>query len=200
MKFWERLVKYFFSGLAILLPIFITAWLTYLIFSFADGFLGKSITAITGIYFPGLGIVASVMLIFAVGYLASYVLGKRIIRLGERILSNLPIVNSIYSSVKQINDILFLQKETQAFRRVCAVEYPRKGVYSIGFVTGEGVHAIKRKSGKEHLNVFIPTTPSPATGFMVVVPKKEVMMLDISLEDALKLIVSGGVLNPPRAK
>lgn len=193
---WEKVVTYFLSGLITLLPVFITIWLVWILFSLADGLLGGIISQVLGFYFPGLGLLTVLVLTIIVGYLTTYVFGKRLVHLGERLLYKLPLVNTIYSSVKQVNEILFLQKETGAFRRVCAVEYPRKGIYSIGFVTGLGVPQIKKKYKREFLNVFVPTTPSPATGFMVVVPSREVIMLDMSLEEAAKLIVSGGVLNP----
>lgn len=192
---WERIGKYFLNGLMALLPAFITIWLCWIIFSFADGFLGGIISTVTGFYFPGLGILAALTLILLVGYLTTYVFGKRILLRGERLLYKLPLINAIYSSTKQINKILFLQKETKAFRRACAVEYPRRGIYSIGFVTGPGVPEIKKRKKREYLNVFIPNTPTPATGFMIVVPANEVIMLDMRLEDAVKLIISGGVLS-----
>jgi uncharacterized membrane protein len=191
---WEKLGKYFLNGLMALLPVFITAWLSWLLFIFADGFLGGIISTTTGFYFPGLGILAALLLILFAGFLTTYVFGKRLLRQGERILYKLPFVNAIYSSTKQVNKILFLQKETKAFRRACAVQYPRKGIYSIGFVTGPGIPEIKKRNKREYLNVFIPNTPTPATGFMIVVPASEVIMLDMPLEDALKLVVSGGVL------
>jgi len=191
---WERIGKYFLNGLMALLPAFITIWLCWIIFSFADGFLGGIISTVTGFYFPGLGILTALTLILLVGYLTTYMFGKRMLLRGERLLYKLPLINAIYSSTKQINKILFLQKETKAFRRACAVEYPRRGIYSIGFVTGPGVPEIKKRKKKEYLNVFIPNTPTPATGFMIVVPTNEVIMLDMRLEDAVKLIISGGVL------
>jgi len=191
---WEKLGKYFLNGLIAMLPVFVTVWLSWIIFTFADGFLGGFISSTTGFYFPGVGILAALVLILFVGFLTTYVFGKRVLRRGERILYKLPLINALYSSIKQINRILFLQKETKAFRRACAVEYPRKGIYSIGFVTGPGVPDIKKKNRREYINVFIPNTPTPATGFMIVVPASEVIMLDMKLEDAVKLIVSGGVL------
>jgi len=197
---WKSFGRYFLNGLITLLPAFVTIWLVWLIFTFADGFLGGMIAASTGFYFPGLGILVALALILFVGFLTTYVLGKRILWRLEKILYRLPLVNAIYSSMKQVNKILFLQKETKAFRRACAVQYPRKGIYSIGFVTGEGVPEIKRRNKREYLNVFIPNTPTPATGFMIVVPASEVIMLDMKLEDAVKLIVSGGVLSTRRMR
>lgn len=191
-----RLSKYFFNGLATLIPIVVTIWLLTIIFTFLDGILGPIIGRLLGIQIPGMGILSALFFILIVGYITTYVFGKRIVSFGEHILYRLPLVNALYSSIKQINEILFLQKETHAFRRVCAVEYPRKGIYSIGFITGKGIQKVKEKSKKEHVSVFIPTSPTPATGFMIMVPTKDVIVLDMRLEDAIKLIVSGGVLNP----
>jgi len=193
---WRRLGRYFFNGLMAILPLYITIWLLVSIFKFLDGILGRYIASIIGYKIPGLGILVSLIFILVFGYLATALFTRRILRFVEKLLYKLPIINTVYSSVKQINRIIFLQKETKAFKRVCAVEYPRKGIYSIGFVTGKGIPQIRGKRRKEYLNVFIPTSPTPATGFMIVVPAKDVIMLDIKIDDALKLIISGGVLTP----
>lgn len=193
----QMLSKYFFSGLFTLLPVFITLWLLWLLFNFVDNILGSIIEFFLGFYIPGLGLIASLLLAVFIGYLTTNVFGKKIVQIGEKILYKLPLVNFIYSSVKQLNDMVFLQKETRAFRRVCAIEWPRKGLFAIGFITGEGVAEIENNQQKKMVNVFVPNTPSPATGFIACVPENELIMLDMRLEDAVKLIVSGGVLTPP---
>ncbi|MFH1760795.1 MAG: DUF502 domain-containing protein [bacterium] len=193
----KLLSKYFFSGLFTLLPILITIWLIWFLFNYVDGFLLSIFSPILGFKFPGLGLISLFILSSTIGYLTTYIFGKKILGFGEKLLTKVPLINAVYSSVKQINDMLFLQKETRAFKRACAVEYPRKGIYSIGFITGEGLHEIKEHTHKKYVNIFIPTSPTPATGFMIAVQEEEIILLDISIEDAIKLIVSGGVLTPP---
>ena len=178
-----------------LLPLVITIWLLYSIFTFLDGILGGYISKIIGRHIPGLGILVSFVFVIIFGYLATAIFTRRILRFGENLLYKLPLINMVYSSVKQINRLLFLQKKTRAFKRVCAVEYPRKGIYALGFVTGEGIRELKRKR-KDLINIFIPSSPTPATGYTIIVPKRDVIMLDMKIDDAIKLIVSGGVLTP----
>lgn len=199
-RIWGSITKSFFRGLAVLLPLFLTIWLSLLLFNFADSILGDIISSVIGEKIPGLGFISALFLILGAGYLTGSIIFKSLGMQCEKILYRLPMVNSIYSSLKQINNILFLQKETRAFRRVCAVEYPRKGIYSIGFVTNEEASEFLDIHGKKWYVVFIPTTPSPATGFIATFPEDEVKILDMKLDDAVKLIVSGGVLSPKKVK
>lgn len=194
---WKLVSRYFINGLLTLLPLFVTLWLLWIMFSFLDGFLGPIVTAIVGFPIPGLGLLSAVVLIFLFGAFIT-IFGKRLFGFAERLLHALPLVNTIYSAAKQLRDIVFLQTETVAFRKVCAVEWPRKGVYSIGFITGKGVHQIQDETGEDLVTVFVPSTPTPATGFAVVVPKKEVIPLELTLDEAIKFVVSGGVLTSPK--
>jgi len=112
-------------------------------------------------------------------------------------MKQVPIVKSIYSSVKQINDVLFMERDSAAFNRACLIEYPRKGIWSIGFVTSDAAKEIESKAGQNKMiNVFIANTPTPATGFLIVVPTSEVQLLDMKIDDAFKYVISGGVLKP----
>ncbi|MBU0686484.1 MAG: DUF502 domain-containing protein [Candidatus Margulisbacteria bacterium] len=197
-EIWGRITKYLFNGMITILPLLVTLWLLIFIFTFADNFLGSYITDIFGISIPGQGILLTLLIFFVVGFLTTHLFGKQILGQGEKILYKLPVVNTIYSSVKQVNELLFLQKETKAFRKVCAVEYPRKGVWAIGFVTGNGPEDIAEATKTDLYTVFVPTSPTPATGYVVAFPKKDVIMLDMRLEDAVKLLVSGGVLSPKK--
>ena len=136
------------------------------------------------------------ILIFMVGYLTTHIFGEKIFRWFEWLLTRVPVIKSIYTSVKQVNDVLFLEKDKTLYRRACLVEYPRKGIYSVGFVTADAAEEIEKKIGEKLVSIFIPNTPTPATGFMIVVPATDVILLDMKLDDAFKLIVSGGVLKP----
>jgi len=195
------LSKYFFKGLFILLPLLITIWLASFLFSFMDGILGGFITFIYGRSIPGAGLLITVFLIFITGYFANYIIGEKFIRFLESFLYKVPIIKGIYSSAKQINDVLFQSGGAKEFRKACIVEYPRQGIYSIGFITTVAASEIQQKVDKDKLLcIFIPNTPTPATGFLIMVPAKDVIMLDMKAEEAFKLLVSGGVLKPKDQK
>ncbi len=191
----KKLGKIFVTGFFTLLPIFITIWVLTALFSFADGILGSYIKEWTGHSIPGIGIVVILVASFLVGWLSKYFLGQEFIHFSEEILNKLPIVNTVYSSAKKINEVLFLQKQRGNGKRVCAVEYPRKGIWSIGFATGEGPSELRRRKKGKFTNVFIPNTPAPATGFTIVVPTRDVMFLNMTVEEALQIIISGGAIS-----
>lgn len=191
----KKLGKIFVTGFFTLLPIIITIWVLTVLFSFTDGILGSYIKEWTGRSFPGIGIAIILVASFLIGLISNYILGKEFIHLSEEILNKLPIVNTVYASAKKINEVLFLQKTRGNGKRVCAVEYPRKGIWSIGFSTGDGPSELKRRKKTKYTSVFIPNTPAPATGFTILVPTKEVIFLDMTVEEALQLIVSGGAIS-----
>ena len=203
IKLKAKLYRYFIAGLGITLPVIITCYILFIFFRFADGLLGRFlnryIRGILGYSIPGIGLFVSLILILLIGVIMTNFLGKRVFPLVERWFLKLPFVNVIYPSAKQMIDFLF-SKEKIAFKKVVMVEYPRKGVYSIGFITNEGLEEINRKALKELLSVFIATTPSPLTGYFLYVPKEEVIFLDMTVEEAIKLIVSAGIISPARYK
>ena len=193
----QKLSTTFIRGLIVLLPLLVTIWLLFFFYNFLDGILGNIISVFIGHHIPGLGFVLIIALILFVGFISPMILGKRMIKFGDDIMIKVPVVKSIYSSVKQINDVLFMEKETQGFNRACIVEYPRKGLWSVGFVTSEAAsEIIKKARSSKMINVFIANTPTPATGFLVVVPMKDVKLLDMKIDDAFKYVISGGVLKP----
>ena len=193
---WTRVSNYFFRGLITLLPLLVTIWLLWFMFSFIDGILGNLITIIYGRPLPGVGFVSTFVLIFATGYFATHIFSAKLFKLGEEILYRVPIVKSIYSAAKQINDVLFLHKQSDEFRRACIVEYPRKGIFSVGFVTSDAAEEIEKKAKSKLINVFVANTPTPATGFLIMVPAQDVILLDMRMDDAFKYVISGGVLKP----
>ena len=197
---WAKLSNYFLRGLITLLPLLVTIWLLWFMFSFLDGILGNIIALFVGHPLPGLGFLITILLIFKTGYFATHIFGARVFELGEQILFRVPIVKSIYISAKQINDVLFIHKGTEEFRRACLLEYPRKGIYSMGFVTSDAAEEVEKKTKNKLINIFIPNTPTPATGFLIMVPAQEVILLDMKTEEAFKYIVSGGVLKPAPAE
>jgi len=193
----QKLSATFVRGLIILLPLLITIWLIFFFYDFLDGIFGNIISAFIGHHIPGLGFVLIIALILFAGFISPLIIGKRMIEIGDEFMRKVPLVKSIYSSVKQVNDVLFMERETKGFNRACLVEYPRHGIWSVGFVTSDAASEIDKKSGgHKMINVFIANTPTPATGFLIIVPSSEVKLLDMKIDDAFKYVISGGVLKP----
>src|SRR4030066_1545363 len=194
-----QLKRYFITGLLVITPI----WGTYLVLStllrFLEGFLGNTLKGIGKFYIPGMGIITLVVLIFLVGVLTTNFIGRKVMSLWERAMNRVPLVRSIYTVFKHIVDTLSLQGK-EHFNRVVIVEFPRDGVYSIGFVTGVTRGEIKNLTKETVVNVFIPTTPNPTTGYFVFVPENKVIPLTMGVEDGMKMIISGGLYTPPHLK
>lgn len=146
-------------------------------------------------YWSLVALLMAVLIVALVGQVARYYIGKRILRLMEEMLLHVPLLNKIYSTIKQVNDA-FTSTQKSSFRQVVLVQFPREGQYSAGFITGEGREEITRKTGKKLVSVFIPTTPNPTSGFLVFVPEMEVIKLDMSVADGIKFIVSLGAIAP----
>ncbi|MEM7681466.1 MAG: DUF502 domain-containing protein [Planctomycetota bacterium] len=145
-----------------------------------------------------LGLVLAVVLVYAAGLLLSNLLGRKLYSKGEELINRVPLVGRVYPSVKQVTDFFFGDKESQiSFNRVVAVQYPRKGLWSVGLVTGSTMRRIQQEAGAECLTVFVPSSPTPFTGYVITVPVRDTIDLGVSIEDALKFAVSGGVLIPP---
>jgi len=193
---WQKFSAYFVRGLITLLPLLVTIWLLWFMFSFFDGILGNIITLIVGRPLPGLGLIIIIFLTLLSGYFATHIFGAKLFKFGEELLYHVPIVKSIYSAAKQVNDVFFVHKGTEEFRKACIFEYPRKGVWTLGFVTSDAAAEIEAKAKEKLINVFVANTPTPATGFLVMVPAREVILLDMKIEDAFKYVISGGVLRP----
>lgn len=197
----KRLKQYFITGLIIVVPIFFTIFVLVVIFQFIDSFLGKYLHVYfektLGLYLPGIGLLLSLLIVLFVGFLATRFVGKKISRRLEKWFSGLPLINKIYPALKQIVLFMSAQKEF-GFQKVVLVEYPSRGMWSIGFLTNEGFRQINKVTGREMAAVFLPTTPGPLTGYVVFFPKEEVKFLDIPVPDALKIVISGGVFNPDK--
>ena len=194
----------FLTGLLVILPISITVYVIWILIRGMDAIL-KYIPAkylpetYLQIHIPGLGLILVVILVFVVGLLTRNIIGRKIVHLGENIVDRIPLVRVLYTGVKQLLEPLFLQK-TNAFKRVALIEYPRRGTYVIGFVTGESKGEVQNKTSKDMMNVFVPTTPNPTSGFYILIPEDEVVYLNMSVEDAFKLIISGGIVSPPEKR
>lgn len=189
----QALRRYFVTGLATLSPVAVTLWLIVVIFNLADGFVGDRLK----IQIPGLGLLITLVVILLVGVLSVHFFGRVLFRTIEAGLSRLPIVRKIFPAVKQLATFLFDEGSRQAtFRRVVLVPYPRPGAYSIAFVTNE-TKTTANGMPQTLLTLLIPNPPSPFTGPIIFVPEEDVVPLDLSIEDAVKLIVSGGVVSSP---
>jgi uncharacterized membrane protein len=191
--------KIFTTGLLTLMPLAITIYVFYLVFSFLDNLVGDMIEAVFNYRLPGIGFAAGILLIVLVGFIASNIIGSRLINFGDKLLQRLPLARSIYVSAKQIIDAFTVQGKN-AFQKVVLLEYPRKDLYVIGFVTGTSKGEIQEKTHAETLNIFVPTTPNPTSGMLILAPRQEVIELEMTVEEGMKVIVSGGLFSPANEK
>ncbi len=197
----SALKKYFITGLLIWVPLAITAWVLSLIVRSMDQSLLLLPHAIhpenlLGMYIPGLGALLTLLVVFLTGLVTTNIVGQKLVRFWEGALARIPVVKSIYYSVKQVSDTLFSGSGV-AFRKVLLVRYPHPEAWSVAFQTGHPARDVADMLPDEHVGVFIPTTPSPVNGFFFFVRKKDVIELDMNVDEALKYIVSMGVVAPP---
>lgn len=204
-SFLARLRGYLIAGVLITAPITITAWLTITIVDFIDDRIAKLLPgeAIIGEFdlsqIPGLGVIFALIGLIIVGMFTTNFLGRFFLKIGEGILDRLPVVRSLYGATKQIFETVFAN-QSEAFREVVMVEYPRKGMWVIGFLTGRTKGEVQKKTASDTVNIFVPTTPNPTSGFLLFVPEKDVTKMDMSVEEGIKLVVSAGIVTPEMAK
>ena len=186
----------FIAGIVVLIPLGITLYLTLFIINISSNLIPKEINPNHYLPYniPGLEILIAVILITIIGWISLSFIGKRLFNFFESVLNKIPIIRTIYSAVEQLIETFTKSKSDK--KTVVLIEYPRKGVYAVGFATKENTSEIKKKAGKELINVFVPTTPNPTSGFLLMFPKDEVIYLDLSFEEASKFIVSAGSFNP----
>ncbi len=194
------LKKYFITGLLIWIPLAITVWVLAMIVRLMDQsllLLPEAIRPETlmGMYIPGIGAILTLLVVLASGVVTTNIIGQQLVRFWEGVLARIPVVKSIYYSVKQISDTLF-SGSGEAFRKVLLVRYPHPGAWSVAFLTSTPAATIAANVDEEHVGVFIPTTPSPVNGFFFFVKKSDTIELDMSVDEALKYIISMGVVAP----
>lgn len=200
-----RLRGYLIAGILVTAPISITIYLTWVFLTFVDSRVAKILpdqwydALWGGTTFPGIGLLVALVFFIIIGWFATNFLGRLTIRISEYIVHRMPIIRTLYSAIKQIFETV-MATQSQAFREVVMLEYPRKGVWSIGFVTGKTEGEVQRATKAETINVFVPTTPNPTSGYLLFVPKKELIYLDMSVEEGVKLVVSAGIITPPDRK
>jgi uncharacterized membrane protein len=194
--------KYFITGLLIWIPLVITIWVLKLVVDVLDQSLlllpaAWQTERWLGVHIPGLGAILTVVIVFVTGVFATNFFGAQLVELWHEILHRIPVVNSIYSSVKQISDTLF-SSSGQAFRKALLVQWPHEGMWTIGFLTGTPGGEVLNHVPPECVAVYVPTTPNPTGGYFVIVARKDVIELDMSVDQALKYIISMGVVPPQK--
>jgi len=201
--FWNTIKtlfkKYFIAGTLVLVPVAGTIWILKAVIMWADGFfvsllpkfLQPSILSTHRI--PGVGLVLTIAIVLAVGVFARLYLGKKLIALGDSIINKIPFGRSVYGTLKQILHTAFTPSD-QKFKGVCLVEYPKENSFAFAFITGESTPESSPDVAKKYLRVFIPTTPNPTSGFLLIMPEDKVKILDLTIEEASKIIISGGLL------
>jgi len=197
----QLIKRYFITGLLIWVPLVITGWVLSLIVSTLDQslrLLPSSVhpQTLVGFAIPGAGAVLTLAMIFLTGLLAANFIGQKLVVWWEKLLARIPVVNSVYNSVKQVSDTLF-SPNGNAFRKALLVQYPREGSWTVAFLTGAPGGDIVNHLHGEHVSVYVPTTPNPTSGFFLMMPAKDVVELDMTVDEALKYIISMGVVAPP---
>ncbi|MEO9901996.1 MULTISPECIES: DUF502 domain-containing protein [Alphaproteobacteria] len=202
-RFATRLRNYFLTGLVITGPIGITLWLTWTFIQWVDGWVKpivpRAYNPETYLPFPvpGLGLILAILILTIVGFLAANFLGRSLLSVGESLVNRMPLVRNLYSGLKQIFETV-LDERSNSFSKAALVEYPRKGLWAIVFISTDtkGEVARRLKDKAETVSVFLPTTPNPTSGFLLFVPREDVIELSMGVEDAAKLVISAGLVNP----
>ena len=197
-----RLRNYFLAGILVTAPISITIFVTWKFLTFLDNKITPIIPAIYNpntylpVSIPGLGLIIAVVFFIVVGWFTRNFFGRLLVRMSEFIVERVPVINTIYGAIKQIFETV-MASQSDAFKEVVMFEYPRKGIWVLGFVTGTTQGEVQTHTKKDTVNVFLPTTPNPTSGFLLFLPKKDVIYMKMSVEEGIKMIVSGGIITPP---
>ena len=193
--------RYLVAGLLVWVPLGVTVMVVKLLVELMDRTLllipaPYRPEALLGVHIPGLGVLLTVLVVLGTGMVVANLFGRRLVALWEGLLARIPLVRTVYTGVKQILETVF-SSQGQSFRKVLLVEYPRPGLWTLGFLASATRGEAQARTGREVVNVFIPTTPNPTSGFFIMVPREDVVELDMSVDDGLKMIISAGVIVPP---
>ena len=198
----QRMRAYFITGILVVAPVSITLYLAWIFIGFVD----NRITPLIPVQYnpetylpfalPGLGLLILVVTLILVGAATAGFIGRLWARVSEQILGRMPVIRNIYGAVKQILETVLAQ-QSKAFREAVLVEYPRRGIWAIAFITGRTEGEVQNITEEECINIFLPTTPNPTSGFLLFVPKKDLVHLDMNVEEAIKMVISGGIVTPP---
>lgn len=186
--------RWFLAGLLVWVPLGATLLVIRFVFNLLDASMLLVPPSIRP-HIPGLGVVVSIVLVLLTGAIAANFLGSRLLAWAERLVDRIPLVRSVYGGVKKLAETLFSQQST-SFRKVVMIEYPRKRIWSIGFQAGEATAEVRAHTGRDHMTIFIPTTPNPTSGFIMQVPRDEVVVLDMTVEEGMRYIISLGMVAP----
>lgn len=197
-----RLRTYLLAGIVLTAPIGITIYLAVVFVEFVDE---RMVALVPAEYnplgylpfdIPGLGVLALLVALLLIGFVATHLFGRTVLRLGEKIIERVPVVRSVYGALKQIFETVFADS-SPSFREVVLVQYPRRGVWAVGFITGPTEGEARERIARESVNIFLPTTPNPTSGLLLFVPRDDVVHLDMSVEDGMKMVISAGIVIPP---
>ncbi len=203
---WSRIKRFIranlLAGILFLTPVMATFFFLRIFFNWVDGLLNilpARFRPDTFLPFPipGLGLILLFGTVLLTGFLVRNYLGRKLVHLWDRIIETIPLVNKLYMALKQLVETIF-NRSPQDFKRVVLIEFPKEGCYAIGFVTGIAVGETQRKTHRKVINVFVPTTPNPTSGFFLMIPEESVIPMDMGVEDAFKLLVSGGIISPDK--
>jgi len=198
--FLVKFKDYLIAGLLIVAPIVLTIYVLVWSFNLLDGILGPLIYNLLGRRIPGVGLIVGILITLLAGFFTRGWLAKRAVKWAETTVSKLPLVRPLYGTLKQLTNALLSGSDKNLFKRVVLLEYPRKGIWSIGFVTCDSDSELSSKlvdkAGKRLVSVFVVSAPNPTTGWLALAPEEELMTINISVEEALKLVVSGGYIKP----
>ena len=186
----KRLASLFLTGLATLLPIVLSIYIVFWVFTIIDNILAPFLAKYFGIVVPGLGFLLTIIIVLLVGLISTNLLGKKFVVWGEIIIYRTPLLGKIYSTVRKITNSIFSSGKG-SFRTVVLVEFPRKGIYSLGFITNENVPFLD----EDNYSIFIPTTPNPTSGWFIIMPKESVKILDMSVDVGIEMVISAGMVN-----
>lgn len=205
VTFLGKLRNYFLAGILVTAPISITIYVTWGFLKFLDRRITPLIPEVYNpntylpVDIPGLGLIVAVLFFILVGWSTRNFFGRLLVRISEYIVERVPVINTIYGAIKQIFETVMASK-SDAFKDVVMFEYPRKGIWVVGFVTGVTKGEVQNLTDNETVNVFLPTTPNPTSGFLLFIPKKDLTYMQMSVEEGIKMIVSGGIITPSAPK
>ena len=202
-----RFRNYFLTGIIVTAPVGITIALALWVINWIDGKIVPLIPQAynpqllfqnyIGIHVPGIGLLVVLVGLTMIGFFAAGLVGRVLVRTGETLLTRMPVIRSVYSALKQIFETV-LRSSSRSFREVALIEYPRRGIWAIGFITTTTTGEVQNDIAEDVVNVFLPTTPNPTSGFLLFVPRKDIIVLDMSVEEAIKMVVSAGIVTPPQ--
>lgn len=185
---------YLLTGVFMLIPVAITLYIIYFIFQFSDGILGGALAERIGYQIPGMGLILTALICLLVGMIAQNYVGKRIIKGIDASMEKIPGVKSLYTGIKQVGNVIMQQNKSE-FKRVVLLEYPKADCWALGFVTADFMHPINdERVAKNLVSIFVPTTPNPTSGFMLIISKDKIVDLNIDIEIAMKIVISGGLV------